>query len=190
MLQSLSEMAKVQDFLANEGCDWKFISPHWPHFGGLWEAAVNSMKYHLKWTIGSHIATYKELTTVVAEIEACLNSRSLCTLSDDPLDQTYLSPGQFLIGKLLTQLPSIEYTNVKCKRHSRWQTYQQRLQQFWQSWSNGYLQSLQKRQRWQRTSHNLQSGDLVLLKEDNTSPLHWPTAVIKQHILGRTIVSV
>jgi hypothetical protein len=28
MLQSLSEMAKVQDFLANEGCDWKFISPH------------------------------------------------------------------------------------------------------------------------------------------------------------------
>jgi hypothetical protein len=28
MLQSSSEMARVQDFLANEGCDWKFIPSH------------------------------------------------------------------------------------------------------------------------------------------------------------------
>jgi hypothetical protein len=34
MLQSSSEMARVQDFLANERCDWKFIPPHGPHFGG------------------------------------------------------------------------------------------------------------------------------------------------------------
>jgi len=36
---------------------------------------------------------------------------------------------------------------------------------------------MQQRQRWQRTSPNLQPGDLVLLREDNTTPLHWPTAV-------------
>ena len=47
MLQSTSQMATVQDFMATEGCDWKFIPPHGPHFGGLWEAAVKSMKYHL-----------------------------------------------------------------------------------------------------------------------------------------------
>jgi len=35
MLQSSSEMARVQGFLANEGCDWKFIPPHGPHFRGL-----------------------------------------------------------------------------------------------------------------------------------------------------------
>jgi hypothetical protein len=27
-------------------------------------------------------------------------------------------------------------------------------------------------------SPNLQPGDLALLREDNTTPLHWPTAVI------------
>jgi len=47
MLQSTSQMARVQDFLATEGCNWKFIPPHGPYFGGLWEAAVKSMKYHL-----------------------------------------------------------------------------------------------------------------------------------------------
>jgi len=35
MLRSSSVMARVQDFLANEECDWKFIPTHAPHFGGL-----------------------------------------------------------------------------------------------------------------------------------------------------------
>jgi len=67
MLRSSSEMARVQDFFANEGCDWKFIPPHAPHFGRLWEAAVKSMKYHLTRTLGSQFATYEELCTFLAE---------------------------------------------------------------------------------------------------------------------------
>ena len=94
MLQSSSQMARVQDFLTSEGCDWKFIPPH---FRGLWEAAVKSMKYHLRRTLGSHVATYEELSTLLAEIEACLNSRPLCALSDDPFNQTYL---YFLVNPL------------------------------------------------------------------------------------------
>ena len=136
------------------------------------------MKYHLRRTLGSQVATYEELCTLLAEIEACLNSRPLCALSDDPFNPTYLSPGHFLIGEPLTQLPATDFTDVKCNRLSRWQTYQQQLQQFWQHWSSDYLQSLQQRQRWQRTSPNLKPGDLVLVREDNTAPLHWPTAVI------------
>jgi len=99
-------------------------------------------------------------------------------LSSDPENPTYLSPGHFLIGEPLTQLPSIDYTNVNCNRLSRWQSFQQQLQQFWKTWSTDYLNELQTRQRWQQSSRNLQPGDVVLLKEDNTSPLHWPTAVV------------
>jgi hypothetical protein len=179
MLHSSTQMATIQDFLTTEGCEWKFIPPKSPHFGGLWEAAVKSMKHHLRRTLGPHIATYEELRTLLAQIEACLNSRPLCALSDDPFNPTYLSPGHFLISEPLTQLPSTDYTNAKRNSLSRWELYQQ-LQQFWQRWSTDYLQNLQPRQRWKQSSPNLQPGDLVLLMEDNTTPLQWPTGMITE----------
>jgi hypothetical protein len=129
MLQFSSQMARVQDFLATEGCDLRFIPSHGPHFR-LWEAAVKSVKNHLRRTLGAHVATYEELCTLLAELEACLNSRPLCALANDPLNPTYLSPGHFLIGEPLTQVPSVGY----CNRLSRWQTYQPKLQHFWQRW--------------------------------------------------------
>jgi hypothetical protein len=131
------------------------------------------MKCHLKRTLGSQVATYEELYTPrwnwgLPEFQ---------TLSDDPFTQTYLSPGHFLIGEPITQLPSRDYVNVKPHSIYRWQQYQQ-LQHFWRKWSTDYIQRLQKRQRWQITTPNLQPGDLVLVKDDNTTPLQWPTAVI------------
>jgi len=42
MLQTTSEKATVPEYLANEGCEWKFIQPHGPHLGVLWEAAMKS----------------------------------------------------------------------------------------------------------------------------------------------------
>ena len=109
-------------FLTTEGCNQNFIPPHAPHFIGLWEAAVKSVKHHLRRTLGAQIATYEELNTLLTEIEACLNSRRLCALPNDP-PLSYLSPGHFLIGEPLTQLPTIDYSNIKMSRLSRWQTF-------------------------------------------------------------------
>jgi len=90
----------------------KFIQPHGPHFGGLWEAALKSIKFLLQRTQVSQFPTYEELCTLLAEIEVCLNSRYLCAFTHDPLNPTYLSPGKFLIGEPLTQLPAVYFTNV------------------------------------------------------------------------------
>lgn len=68
---------ELLETLALKGTTWHFIPPHTPHFGGLWEAGVKAVKFHLKRVIGDLMLTYEELSTVLAQIEACLNSRPL-----------------------------------------------------------------------------------------------------------------
>ena len=55
---------------------------HAPHFGGLWEAVVKSFKRHLRRVVGGIRLTFVELTTTLAQVEACLNSRPLTAMPD------------------------------------------------------------------------------------------------------------
>lgn len=78
-----------QGILANEqlvemGTRWRFITPASPFKGGLWEAAVKSMKFHLKRVTGQQIFSFEALNSLVVQVEGVMNSRPLCALSDDP----------------------------------------------------------------------------------------------------------
>ncbi|XP_072941856.1 uncharacterized protein [Epargyreus clarus] len=67
--------------LTSMGIEWHFNSPSWPSAGGLWEAAVKSLKHHLKRVLGDQKLTFEEFTTLLTRIEGCLNSRPLCPLT-------------------------------------------------------------------------------------------------------------
>ena len=69
--------------------------------GGLWEAAVKSFKTHFKKTAADFKFTFEEFATLLAKIESCLNSRPISTMSEDPSDNSVLTPGHFLIGSPL-----------------------------------------------------------------------------------------
>lgn len=56
---------------------WHFNPPAAPHMGGLWEAAVKSVKTLLHLIIMDGMLTYKELNTVLHHVETTLNSRHL-----------------------------------------------------------------------------------------------------------------
>ncbi|XP_035211389.1 uncharacterized protein LOC118185612 [Stegodyphus dumicola] len=73
----LLNSAKIQNFEAQESIVWHFIPPSAPHFGGLWETGIKSAKQHLFEVFKSALLTFEEPTTLVIQIEACLNSRPL-----------------------------------------------------------------------------------------------------------------
>lgn len=95
----------MRDASERETIKWSFNPPSAPHFGGLWETEVKSMKIHLKRVVEDQILTVEEFSTVLAQIEAVLNSRPLCPTSDDPQDLEILSPGHFLTFELLVAVP-------------------------------------------------------------------------------------
>ncbi|KMQ89675.1 hypothetical protein RF55_10667 [Lasius niger] len=99
--------------------------PAAPHFGGLWEAAVKALKHHLRRVIGETKLIFKEMATFLAKIEACVNSRPLQALTDDPEDLDALTPGHFLIGAPLNAIPEPLMLDVPVNQLSRWRLLQQ-----------------------------------------------------------------
>ena len=67
----------IIDSCSTQGICWKFIPERSPHFGGLWEASVRSVKTYLWKIIGNVKLTYEEFSTVLAQVKSCLNSTPL-----------------------------------------------------------------------------------------------------------------
>jgi hypothetical protein len=166
---------------SDHNIEWHFIPPRSPHMGGLWEANIKCVKNHLKRVIGNANLTFEELYTVLTSIEAILNSRPLCPLSNDPNDLSYLTPGHFLVGEPLNAPAEFDLTDVNIHRLSRWQHVERIRQHFWKRWSNEYLTTLQQRTRWITSKDKVPHvGSLVLIKETNAPPLQWKLGRITQ----------
>lgn len=91
--------------LSSDNISWKFNPPSAPNFGGLWEAAVKSMKCHVRKIVGNINLTFEELYTVMVQVEGILNSRPLVSMSSDSSDYNPLTPAHFLIGRPIVSLP-------------------------------------------------------------------------------------
>lgn len=157
---------KIQSFFNELSITWHFIPPRAPHFGDLWEAVLKSVKHHLNRTVVATRVTYDEMYTMLAQIEACLNSRPLVPLSNDPNDLAILTPAHFLIGSSLVALPQPDQTHKKENCLSRWERVQKITQSIWKRWSIEYLNQLQIRAKWHRPDKaEIRLGTMVLLKE-------------------------
>lgn len=176
ILQSHAHNEEVARILANDGTTWRMIPPRSPHFGGLWEAGVKAVKHHLRRVIGQQLMTFEEFTTMLAEIEAVLNSRPLCALSDDPSDLTALTPGHFLVGGAPVVVPDHDVESIPMGRLNRWQLVSQMVKAFWKRWRHEYLASLQQRNKWTKSAPNVEVGQLALLKDELLPPTKWRLA--------------
>ena len=153
---------------------WHFNAPSWPTAGGLFEAAVKSFKYHFKRVIGTQTLTFEEFSTLLSQIEACLNARPLCPITEDPDDLNFLTPSHFLSsGPMLTLI------ETEKDMRTRWHLTQKILQDIWKRWRSEYSTLLSSRSKWRQAKENVKMNDVVLIHDDNLPPGKW--------VMGRVI---
>lgn len=180
---SASRMAQdVAMSLLKCNIQWHFNPARAPHFGGIWESNIKSMKAHLAKCIGGKTLLYYEFNSILIQIEAALNSRPLHPLTNDPDTEEVITPSHLLVGYGINTLPEIDLTPQSYDHLRRFEKMQHIYQVFWRQWSTEYLRQLQPRKKWARQKGNVKIGQIVIVKEDNIPPTKWLIArVINVH---------
>lgn len=137
-------------------------------------------KYHLVRVIGNNPVSIEDMQTLLVQAEACLNSRPMTRLSDDPNDLEPLTPAHFLTGGSIQLIPDQDYQAVPVNRLKYWQLTQQRLQDFWHRWHREYLHQLQGRSKRWRAPVKIEIGRLVVLCDENQPPTRWKMGRIQE----------
>ena len=121
----------------------------------------------------------------MSKIEACLNSRPISAITENPNDPVALTSGHFLIGApfLAPAEPEIQDSPISITRH--WQRLKALHQTFCYRWKRDYLYQLQNRPKWKMTEENIQKGMLVVVREDNLPPNEWRLGIVENVITGK-----
>ena len=167
------DQERIHKFLQRSHTTWHFIPPYSPHFGGVWESLVKSVKRALQAVLKEQIVTESVLRTTLIEVEAVVNSRPLTYNSSDPTDFTALTPNHFLHGGATIITPPGSFETQEICSRKRWRQSQVIADHVWRRWLQQYLPTLTVRSHWQAEVRNLQVNDLVVLAEDNIPRGQW-----------------
>ena len=139
------------------------------------------MKTHLKKVIGETLLNFEELTTILTQVEACLNSQPLTPIPSEEDGIEVLTPGHFLIGQPLEAIPDSKgsYGSISILRH--WHLCQNLIRHFWTRWSKEYLVLLRRYNKWQSHTRNFCIGDIVLVQDETLIPCKPLGRIIEVH---------
>ena len=194
--------SEVNDYVVKQGIHWKFIVDLAPWMGGFYERLVGLTKRALRKTIGMRSLTERQLSTILTEVEAVVNSRPLVYVDSDinssfpisPLNFLSLNHNHFVLDFACLE-EEMEFNiderlSMAQQLLERWKRGQKCLTQFWEMWRNNYLLALRERtQLFHKKSKGAVNqaakiGDVVLLK-DKLPRGQWRIGRIERLIKGK-----
>ncbi len=177
---------ETQTYVANQGILWKFIVQFAPWTGGFYERMVGIVKSALRKTMGKLSLTSCQLSTLLMEVQAVVNSRPLVYVADDVNSDIILTPAHFLglnphigVPEILPNEddsdPDFNDQTISSAQSLllSWKKGQQHLTRFWKTWKDTYLLSLRERTQHHVAQGRIRSlngpnpGDFVLIKDNN-----------------------
>lgn len=175
----------LKEHLASQQIHFRLNPPNAPHFGGSWEREVRSIKTALRTSLGSQSVPEEVLITVLVEVEGILNSRPLGYVSSDIADIDPVTPNSLLMGRPTSALPQVVYPESEMLSRRRWRHSQILIDNFWNCFIRHYLPDMQRRQKWQRESENLQTGEVVMIVDQQAPRALWQIGTVAKVIPGQ-----
>ena len=186
--EAMKEMdqRRLERYVKEQGCEWRFNPPYASHFGGTWERQIGTIRRVLDamfLELGGSQLTHELLVTLMAGVTAIVNARPITTVLSDTEEPEPLSPSMLLTMKTRPLGPPPgEFLPVDLYSRRRWRRVQYLADQFWLRWRREYMQTLQSRSKWNSSKRNLNAGDIVLVKEDGAHRNNWPLGLISEAI--------
>ncbi|XP_021324376.1 uncharacterized protein [Danio rerio] len=174
----------LQAQLAKQKIQFHYNPPNAPHFGGMWEREIRSVKAALHTIIGPQTLTEEVLRTLLIEVEAILNAKPLGYVSSDLADPDPVTPNYLLMGRPDVSLPQVIYPESEILSRKRWRHSQVLADQFWTSFIKNYLPTLQQRQKWMTDTSNLTPGTVVMIIDHQLPRALWPVGKVVTTYLG------
>ena len=191
----------IKDELLKQNIVWIFNPPRAPHFGGVYERKVGSVKRIITacmLQLGPRSLTRDELVTFFAEASYIMNETPLTSISSNPNDPFPITPACLLLQRETRDtapLESFTKRDILAYGARRWRRVQHLADVFWNSWKTDYVHELSRRHKWLTPKRSLQIGDIVLLRDDTKKRNHWPLARVKTtkisadgHVCSVTVV--
>ncbi|XP_071128314.1 uncharacterized protein [Mytilus edulis] len=181
---------RIQEKLADQGTEWKFIPNRAPWFGGFWERLIGLTKKSIKAILGKSCVSTEMLNTIVIEIEGTLNNRPITHISTDIKDPEPLTPAHLLYGRRLDNqseqnIDSVTSEDLHVKLNKNLQRNNELINHFRSRWKHEYLTSLREFHRTSgRNEQTIQIGDIVQVHND-TNRIMWKLAVVQDLVRGK-----
>lgn len=152
---------------------WKFNPPASPHFGGLFEKMVDSVKRVLYTVLKQRTPSDEILTCLLCEAENTVNSRPLTYLPLNDENEECLTPNHFLRGRENNVFEPGQFCEADLFSQKQWRIVQSLENSFWKRWIKEYLPTLTKRTKWFDKVKNIEVGDLVIICDDTAPRNVW-----------------
>ena len=149
---------------------------------------IRSTKRCLKKSMKLYKLTYEAMTTIIAEIEAVLNSRPLTYIQTDSTD--VLTPFHLYTGTRSLDPPDPRIKNFTemnaGEARQKVQKIDKIIGSFWKTWSKDYLTSLRENSmNLGRKGVGPKIGDVVVIHEDNKKRTLWKLGRVVDLIKGK-----
>ena len=168
---------RIETFLMEKQCQFKFNTPNASHTGGVWERQIRTVRSVLNATLALCPGRLDDasLRTLFYETMAIVNARPLTSMNQgDPTSAEPLTPNHILTMKSKVPLPPPgKFTKEDMFLRKRWRRVQYLMEQFWSRWRREYVSSLAQRQKWLNPRRNLTVGDVVLIADQEAPRSRW-----------------